>query len=230
MVSTVVFLLVRRPLAVVGLGNRPDEKDVEIASYATNWPRYAARSPTRGTPRPIGYCWPRSPNSSPARAGRRSSSLPPRWCAGTASSSADAGPTRSSAMVAGWRTRRCNWCSRRTDRLGGLLHECQRATWSNSWPAESHTCTLRDPPGPRRHGAESASAGALAVHGRHDGRGRRRPPGQRRTPRARPTGRPHTPQPAQPARPRPDPQTRLRQSMWLRILSHPVELAQGGPV
>jgi hypothetical protein len=31
MVSTVVFLLVRRLLAVVGLGNRPDEKDVEIA-------------------------------------------------------------------------------------------------------------------------------------------------------------------------------------------------------
>jgi len=31
MVSTVVFLLVSRMLAVVGLGNRPDEKDVEIA-------------------------------------------------------------------------------------------------------------------------------------------------------------------------------------------------------
>ena len=31
MVSTVVFLLVRRLLAVVGPGNRPDEKDVEIA-------------------------------------------------------------------------------------------------------------------------------------------------------------------------------------------------------
>jgi hypothetical protein len=31
MVSTVVFLLVRRLLAVVGLGNRSDEKDVEIA-------------------------------------------------------------------------------------------------------------------------------------------------------------------------------------------------------
>jgi hypothetical protein len=31
MVSTVVFLLVRRLLAVAGLGGRPDEKDVEIA-------------------------------------------------------------------------------------------------------------------------------------------------------------------------------------------------------
>jgi len=71
----------------------------------------------------------------------------------------------------------------------------------------AHRTRGGDPPGPRRHGAESASAGALAVHGRRDGRGRRRPPGQRRTPRARPTDRPPTLQPAQPARPRPDPQT-----------------------
>ncbi|OHV40777.1 MULTISPECIES: hypothetical protein [Pseudofrankia] len=31
MVSTVVFLLIRRLLGVAGLGGRPDEKDVEIA-------------------------------------------------------------------------------------------------------------------------------------------------------------------------------------------------------
>jgi len=38
MVSTVMFLLVRRLLAVAGLGGRPDEKDVEIAPSAWTGP------------------------------------------------------------------------------------------------------------------------------------------------------------------------------------------------
>jgi hypothetical protein len=38
MVSTVVFLLVRRLLAVAGLGGRPDEKDVEIAVLRAKTP------------------------------------------------------------------------------------------------------------------------------------------------------------------------------------------------
>ena len=49
MASTLVFLLVRRVLGLVGLGSKPDVKDVEIAVLRTSWRCFAAKLPAPAT-------------------------------------------------------------------------------------------------------------------------------------------------------------------------------------
>jgi hypothetical protein len=53
-VRTLVFLAARRVLGVFGVGPVPDAKDVEIAVLRHELMCCAARSPGRGTRRPIG--------------------------------------------------------------------------------------------------------------------------------------------------------------------------------
>jgi len=109
MVSTIVFLLVRRLLAVVGLGNRPDEKDVEIAVL-----RHQLAVLRRQVARP------RYTPSDRMLLATLAQLLPrPRWSAFLVTPATllrwQASPGDASGPI------------RRTDRLGGLLHEYQRA-------------------------------------------------------------------------------------------------------
>ena len=82
MASTVVFLVVRHVLRLVGLGPKPDDKDVEIAVLPTSWQCCTARLPAPAMPPPIAWSSPRWPDCCLGSAGRRSSSTPAtllRW-------------------------------------------------------------------------------------------------------------------------------------------------------
>src|SRR2546428_5081774 len=93
MASTIVFLFVQQVLRLVGLGPKPDDKDVEIAALRHRLAvlhRQVARPRYAPTDRLILARW---PGCCLASAGRRSWSRQRRYCAGIGSSCDVDGPT-----------------------------------------------------------------------------------------------------------------------------------------
>jgi len=109
--STLSFLALRRLLRLLGLGPKPDDKDVEIAVLATNSRSSSARLLVlvrRGRSRSCSRCW---SGSSHGIAGLSSSWRRRPCCAGTGSWSARTGPRLADLSAVGFPTRPWNWCA-----------------------------------------------------------------------------------------------------------------------